>query len=208
MIVGFQEILSWFGSNSIEIAGTIAGIAGVWLTTKQIIWCWPVNLINVCSYIYVFFINQNFAYFGLQIFYLIFTIYGWYNWRYGGEGKGELKVSRMSLKMFAISFLILAAGGLLLGIILKQFTTDRLPFLDSFMSIGGVICTYLSARKLVENWLIWVVIDMISVGMFFYQSLYPTVVLYIFYSAIALYGYFQWRKDYFKTKQAQPSGSQ
>lgn len=197
-----NDIWFWITQNYIELTGTIAGIAGALLTTRQIIWCWPVNLVNVACYIYVFFVSRNFAYFGLQIFYLVITLYGWYHWRYGGEGESELKVSRLSMKMFLWFLVLVAAGTSALGFILDKYTADTMPFLGSLLSISALICTFLSARKLLESYLIWIVIDMISIGMFMYQKMYPTVVLFISYTSIAVYGYYLWKKDYLKRREA------
>lgn len=191
-----QDLLTWISNHSIELAGTVAGIAGVWLTTRQLVWCWPVSLINVLSYIYVFYVARLYADFGLQFFYLALTIYGWYNWLYGGEKKTKLAISRMTTVSFARYFVIGTAGFIFLGIMLDRYTDASLPYLDSLVSVWSIICTLLMAQKKLESWIIWVIVDSIYIGINIYKDLHITAVLYLFYTIIAAYGYFNWRRDY------------
>jgi len=197
-----HDLLFWLKANYIEVIGTLSGIAGVWLTTRQIIWCWPVSLVNVLCYVYVFFMTKLYADFGLQFFYLALIFYGWYHWIYGGKDRHELQVNRLSLKGFAIYFFTGSILTILTGILLARFTNASLPFLDSFLGVWSIICTLLMAKKIVENWLIWVVVDGIYIGMYIYKGLYPTSILYLLYALIALYGYFEWKKEYNKLNQA------
>ena len=190
------QILMWLGLNYIELLGALAGIIGVWLTARQIIWCWPVALVNVVIYIYVFFVSKLYADFGLQIFYLFMTLYGWYNWLYGGKNHHHLPVSRISLIRFLIYFIIGMPSVFLLGYLLKKYTDADYPYMDSFVSIWGIIGTYMMAKKIMEHWILWIIVDLTCVGIYFFKNLYATSILYFIFAILAIYGWQKWHKEF------------
>ena len=188
------QILTWLQANYVELIAAVAGIAGVWLTTRQIIWCWPVALVNVTLYIYIFFRSKLYADFGLQVFYLVLTLYGWYNWLYGGKDHKELPVSRLSVKVFLICLGIGIPAFILTGFMLRRFTDAALPFIDSFVAVWGIIGTWMMAKKMLENWILWIVVDLTCVGIYMVKGLYATAVLYFIFTILAVYGYRAWKK--------------
>ena len=190
------QILLWLGLNYIEVIGAFAGIIGVWLTARQIIWCWPVALINVVIYIYVFFISKLYADFGLQLFYLFMTIYGWYNWLYGGKNHHELPISRITFKSFLIFIITGIPSVFILGYLLKNYTDAAFPYWDSFVSIWGIIGTYMMAKKILEHWILWIIVDLICVGIYFFKDLYATSILYFIFTILAVYGLTKWRREF------------
>jgi nicotinamide mononucleotide transporter len=190
-----NDFVNWIIENYIEIIGVITGIAGVWLTTRQIIWCWPVGLINVLLYIYIFFVAKLYADFGLQIFYLVMTLYGWYNWKYGGKNHKELKVSRAGIKNIILYLIIGTVSFIAIGFILKKFTDAAYPYWDSLVSVWGIIGTYMQAKKQIENWIVWIIVDMNCVGIYICKDLLPTVALYFIFVLLAVIGFYKWKKD-------------
>ena len=190
------QVLLWLSLNYIEVIGAISGVVGVWLTARQVIWCWPVALINVLIYIYVFFISKLYADFGLQLFYFVMTIYGWYNWMYGGKDHHEPAITKISLKMFAFLFFVSLPSIFIVGYLLKNYTDAFFPYWDSFVSVWGIIGTYLMAKKIIEHWILWVIVDITCVFIYFFKGLYPTTILYFIFSILAIYGWLQWRKDF------------
>jgi len=191
-----QLFIDWVQINYIELIAAILGVVNVLLTIRQTIWCWPVGLANVVLYIYVFFISKLYADFGLQIFYLFITIYGWYNWLYGGSNHHKLeKVVHILPNTFLFSLLIGLSGQTVLGYLLYKYTDAAMPFLDSIVSVWGIIATYWLAKKYLENWIVWIIIDSISVGICIYKDLYPTSVQYFVFIVLAFVGYFQWKKS-------------
>jgi nicotinamide mononucleotide transporter len=189
------QILLWLSQNYIEIIGAISGILGVWLTARQIIWCWPVALINVVIYIYVFYISKLYADFGLQLFYFFMTLYGWYNWLYGGTSNHHLPISRITLKKFIFFFFIGMPAVLITGYLLKNYSDAAYPYWDSFVSVWGIIGTYMMAKKIIEHWILWIIVDITCVGIYFYKALYPTTILYFIFTILAVYGLLKWKKD-------------
>jgi len=189
------DFVSWISQHLLEIVGTISGIAGVWLTTRQNIWCWPVALVNVSIYIIVFHNAKLYADFGLQVFYFIMTIYGWLSWK-GVFSSGEAPpVSRLSLWKWAIFLAIGFLCTFFLGWMLETYTDASLPYFDSFTSVFGIIGTYLMARKIIDHWILWIVVDIICSIIYINKELYFTSGLYMVFTVLAIIGFVKWRKD-------------
>jgi nicotinamide mononucleotide transporter len=191
-------VLSWICSNYIEIGASLLGIIGVWLTTRQLIWCWPVGLLNVILSFYVFFVSRLYADVILQAFYFVMTLYGWYNWRYGGKGKTILHVSRITPRLLSALIIISIFSIALTGFLFSKFTDAALPYWDAGVAVWGVLCTWLQAKKILENWLIWIVTDLVCTGIYYYKELYAFTGLYFFFAVLAAYGFYAWRKDLIK----------
>jgi len=187
-------ILSWISENYYELIAAIAGILGVWLTAKQNILCWPVSLINVIFSVIVFFVAKLYAAVILQFFYFYITIYGWYKWHKGEENKAPLAVRKLKHKQRLFIPLFLLIGTSIVGVILDFYTDASLPYLDSFTTVGGIISTYMMARKIIEHWIVWIFLDTVSVSIYIYKGLYAFSLLYFIYCLMAIYGYFQWKK--------------
>ncbi len=191
-------VFEWIAKNYYEVIASIAGFIGVWLTARQNIWCWIIGLINVIFSIFVFFNAQFYAAVILQFFYLFITIFGWYNWHKGNKDGTPLKVSKLKTKGFYIIILIFILCVSIAGYVLDRYTGDPFPYLDSFATVGGIISTFLSARKIIENWLFWIFIDAVATGMYLSKGLYAFFILYFIYCIMAFYGYFQWKKSIVK----------
>jgi nicotinamide mononucleotide transporter len=195
--IEIMGILNWVLENYIETLAVITGIIGVYLTAKQFIWCWPIGIINVILSSYVFFVSNLYLSSLLQVFYLGMSIYGWINWRRVDNRK--LLVSKINLKLVFITFSAGIIASVIFGLIFKKFTNDPFPFADAFMMVWGVIATYFGARKIIEGWLIWIIIDLFSLIIYYLSGLYGFVLLYFVFCILAIYGYFEWRRDFVKT---------
>jgi nicotinamide mononucleotide transporter len=187
--------MEWMLTNYIEIIAAVLGVAGVWLTTKQIIWCWPVGLLNVILSIIVFFNSKLYADVTLQIFYLIMTLYGWYNWLWGGISKNHLPVRKIVKQEIVIMLLAGIIFSFVVGFLFSEYTDAALPYIDSFVAVWGVIATYAMAKKITENWIMWIIIDAVCVGIYFYKELYAFTALYFVFVVLAVYGLIEWKKE-------------
>ena len=178
----------------IEIAAALFGLACVCLAVRQNIWSWPVGIVNVALYFVVFQQARLYADMGLQVVYLALSLYGWYQWLYGGPGRKALPVSRTSGRRFAVLVLLGAAGAWLTGMLLARHTDASLPYLDSALTSTSLVAQWMMTRKLLESWLLWISVDIVYVGMFIHKSLYPTAVLYAVFTVLAVLGYAQWKR--------------
>jgi nicotinamide mononucleotide transporter len=179
--------------NPIEIIAAVFGVVSVFLSVKQNIWSWPTAIVNVGLYIFVFFESKLYADTGLQVVYVVLNAYGWYHWLYGGKNRTELPVSRTSARLGLFLVGLGAAGTAILGTILARNTDAALPYVDSMTTSTSLIAQWMMTRKLLENWIIWVAVDVVYIGMYIFKSLYVTAVLYLVFLILSAMGYFQWR---------------
>ncbi|RXQ97613.1 nicotinamide riboside transporter PnuC [Ancylomarina salipaludis] len=194
-------MLDWISANSVEIIGTLSGFIFLYLEIKQNKWLWPVGLFSALMYIYVFFVAKFYADMGLQFYYVFISIYGWFHWsRSKGQVEEELPVVSLGLGLFFK--LLLASLFIYIGIsfILVNYTDSPIPYWDSFTTALSIVATWMLARKILEQWLVWVLVDAVSMGLYLYKGLYPTSILFAFYTILALYGYYQWKKDLAKSQ--------
>jgi nicotinamide mononucleotide transporter len=181
--------------SSLELLAAITGAISVWLSVRQNIWSWPTAIVNVVLYALVFWNARLYADMGLQVVYAVLSIYGWYEWLYGGVGRTQLRVTRTTRPVAARLVLIAAAGSALLGTLLHRTTDAALPFMDSFLSSTSLVAQWMMTKKLLENWLVWIAVDVLYVGMFLFKGLYLTAGLYAVFLALAVRGYLDWRRS-------------
>jgi nicotinamide mononucleotide transporter len=193
--------MDWLSTHYIEVFGALTGILYVILEIRQSIWLWPLGLISSSVYIWVFFTSKFYADMSLQAYYVLISIYGWYWWLKGGEKKYDseaLPVTGISKKLaiiLAAVFILLFA---LIWFILVSYTDSPLPLGDAFTTALSVVATWMLARKIIEHWILWVVADLVSMALYIYKGLYPTVVLFAVYTLMAVIGYNEWRKTMLK----------
>jgi nicotinamide mononucleotide transporter len=196
--------MEWLRNNYIEVIGALAGLIYLYLEIKQNIWLWPLGIITSAFYIYVFFVSKFYADMGLQVYYLVISFYGWWHWLYGSKDiqKEELPITRTSAKQWIyISLVTLVLFGVMV-FILKKFTDSPVPIGDAFVTAWSITGTWMLAQKLIEHWWVWIVVNLISLGLFIWKDLYPTSILFFFYFTLAIYGYYQWRKEMDKVSLA------
>ena len=191
-----HNILFWIFQHYIEVLGTIFGLLYILLSIKENIWCWPAGLITSALYIYVFFTTKFYADMGLQVYYLIMSIYGWYHWMFGSKSKkqDDLEISKTNLKLAILLFLANAVLFIIISYILVNFTDSEIPYWDAFTTAASFVATWMLARKIIEHWIIWVIVDIVSLSLYVYKGLYPTVILFLVYTVLAVFGYLEWKK--------------
>lgn len=183
------------GADLFEIVGVATGILGVWLTTRQRIWCWPVGIVSVASFIVVFLRARLYGAMALQGVYVALLLYGWYAWTRGGEGHGALSVSRVTRRLGAVLLMLGAAASMLGGAWLRSRTDEALPWVDALTTSFSLVAQWMQARKLLENWLVWMAVDVLYVGMSLSQGLNLTAGLYAVYIGLAVLGFRDWRRS-------------
>ena len=192
----------------IEIFGVVTGIIYVILEVKQNRLLWPLGLLTSAIFVYIFFNGKFYADMGLQVYYVLISIYGWYYWSRGGEksGSGELPVVRGNRKQLFILSLIFAVSWIGIYFLLNSLTDSTVPLGDSFTTALAIVATWMLARKIIEHWFLWIVANLVSIALYIYKGLYPTVILYVVYTAMAVYGYLEWKKS-IKTEMADEAGA-
>lgn len=192
-----HNILLWISENYIEVLGSAFGLLYILFSIKQNIWCWPIGFITSALYVYVFFVTKFYADMGLQVYYLVMSLYGWYHWMFGARSKKQdaLKISVTNLKLGIYLFLANGILFIFIAYILINFTDSPIPYWDAFTTAASFVATWMLARKIIEHWIIWVVVDAVSMGLYIYKGLYPTVILFAVYTVLAVLGYIEWKKE-------------
>lgn len=198
MIDWLNQTISILGilTTPLEILGFIAGAICVYLNTKQNVLGWFFGIINAVLYAAVFWKVALYADMGLQGYYFVTSIYGWWMWKFGGVAHDELKVSKTPKSMYPLFLLIFIAATLSWGFFLGRFTNASLSYLDSALTIASLMAQWMMAKKYLENWIVWIVADVWYVGMYFYKDLHLTAILYFIFLILATKGYVDWKKDY------------
>ena len=194
----------WQHQTWLEIIGVITGLLCVYLAALNNIWNWPTAIISVGIYIFIFLDARLYADMGLQVYFLAMNIYGWYFWSKKQATELKTPVALITLRQAIISVLIVAVVTPSLGFLLIKlspilhYKPASFPYLDSFCTACSLVGQVFLARKVLENWLIWIFVDIIYVGVYLFKGLDLTAVMYAIYVGIALLGYIDWRKDYKK----------
>tara|TARA_B100000401_G_C52696269_1_gene666862 strand:- start:347 stop:943 length:597 start_codon:yes stop_codon:yes gene_type:complete len=178
-----------FNWSYIESIAVIFSITYVILAAKQNLWCWAFAAISVILYIYICFSAQLFAETGLQCFYLIMAAYGFYSWK---KPKKTLSIKQLKASSHLLIILVGGILAFLLGFYFTTYTSAKIPIVDSFTTIFSIIATYMITQKILENWLYWIIIDAVSIYLYFSRELHLTSMLFLLYTIIAIFGYFSW----------------
>lgn len=211
--------MNWIYNNWIEIFGAAAGIIYVFLEIRQNILLWPVGIVTSAVYIYVFFTGKIYADMSLQGYYLVISFVGWYWWirgtslqrsqstqehqdRRGEEDvkmeKGVLRVTRINFRtgiiLACVFFLLLS----IMWLVLSRLTDSPVPLWDSIITSLSIVATWMLARKIYEHWFLWIVVNILSAGLFLTRGLFPTMILYLVYFIMSFVGLAEWKRTMIK----------
>jgi nicotinamide mononucleotide transporter len=185
---------AWHETSWIEMAAAGLALAYVLLAIAQRLSCWFAAFISSALYVWVFFTAHLYMDSILQAFFAVMAIYGFWQWQYG-KGGAALAVTRWPLSRHALAALGIVALSLLTWFLLRRYTPAALPFLDSLVTWSSVFATFLVARKVYENWHWWLLIDSVSLCVFYSRHLYLTVLLYGLYVILSVVGLREWRRS-------------
>ncbi|CAN5433055.1 nicotinamide riboside transporter PnuC [soil metagenome] len=202
VINAFQDW--WHQQSWIELIGVLTGFLCVILAALNKIWNWPIAIISVTLYIFIFYDKQLYADMGLQVYFLVTNIYGWYFWSKKGTVEIKTPVLLITTRqaLYAIALIMAVTPSLGFALIklapVLHYTPASYPYLDSFCAACSLVAQFYMARKVLENWLLWIFVDIIYVGIYVAKGLQPTAIMYAGYVIIALLGYIDWKKEYKK----------
>ena len=195
-----------------EALGFIVGLLYLYWEYQADMKVWIAGIIQPALSIYVYYEAGLYADFGINIYYLILALYGWVMWKYGdrlkrvrhkrdeaGNEKAELPITRMSLRNWGLQALSFALWFVIIGWILINFTNSNVPWWDSFTTAASIVGMWMLARKYLEQWWVWIAVDVVCAGLYVYKGIYFYATLYALYTVIAFFGYFKWRRLMRKT---------
>ena len=191
-------ICAWLashGTSCLEVVAVAFGIVSVFLSVREHIWSWPTALVNVALYTVLFYRTGLYSDMGLQVVYFVLSIYGWYQWLYGGAGKTELQVSRAPRGVWIAVSVIGVAFWAVDGYATSHLPNVSLPYVDAATTTVSLVAQYFMTRKYLENWTLWILVDVVYVGMLMFKGLNLTAFNYAIYLVLAVMGYVAWRKS-------------
>jgi nicotinamide mononucleotide transporter len=196
-----ETFIHWFIVHWVENLAVVTGLLYIWLSVKQNIGCWIFGILSSILYLYVFFVSKIYADMALQLYYIAMAIYGWIHWARADANKAytkELQVSKLNMKQALVLLGITLVLWVVMAQVLTFYTDSPIPWIDAFTTAFSITATWMLARKILEHWIIWIVVDFISVGLYFYRGLYSSIFLFIIYTLLAYLGYIEWHKAWKK----------
>lgn len=193
--IDWLKIQNYLLNSYLELAATIFGFIYIFYSIKGDIRLWIFGLLTSGLFAWVFFKSKVYADMGIQIYYVVVSIYGWIHWFfYREQKKKKIPIKNLTGIQWIFTFLSIMILFGIIGVFLDKCTDSDIPYWDAFTTAAGIIATWMLARKIIEQWLIWIVADFISVILYIYKDLYFSAILMAFYTILAVIGYFEWRK--------------
>jgi nicotinamide mononucleotide transporter len=186
------ELQAW---SPIELCAATLALLYLVLAARQNPWCWPSALVSTAIYLWLFYERQLYQQALLQLFYIAMAVYGWWHWRGAGTVSEPLRVSRWKMRQHAMAAGIVLVLTASTGWAEARFTNAPFPYLDAFTTWGSVITTWMVARKVLENWLYWLLVDSVMVYLSYLAGLPATTLLFVIYLGIVIAGFFAWRRS-------------
>ena len=192
------------GTSPLEIAAFFLGLANITLLMRRSIWNYPFGIAMVTLYFFIFRDAKLYSDMLLQPFFFGVQLYGWWYWLQGNmAADGHVNVRRLQSKQMLVYGVAALVGIAALGTVMDRYTDAALPYPDATTTVLSVIAQILLARRYLENWVVWIVVDVLAIGIYGVKGLYPTMVLYALFLGLATGGFIMWRQAYLqRTAQA------
>lgn len=191
-----QTLFAQFLTTSTwEAIGAALGLAYLLLAVRRNLLCWLCAFISTAIYLVLFARAALYMQSLLQVFYLVMAVYGFLDWRKGRTAEGEVLIRSWAVRQHVLAAAFVVVATLVNGWLLAEQTNAAAPYLDSFVTWGSVVTTWMVARRVIENWLYWIVVDALAAYLYFTQGLMATTLLFVIYLGVVIRGYFAWRRE-------------
>jgi nicotinamide mononucleotide transporter len=191
-----SEITAWLAAHWLETVGTAFGLVAVWLQTREHIWSWPTAIVNVAIFFVVFWQSKLYADSVLQLYYLATSVYGWWAWLHGGANRTALHVSRATPRLWMILIPAVLVSGGIVGYFLDRYTDSPVPYLDAVLTTTSFAAQWMITRKILENWIVWIVANIVYVPLLITRGLPVTAIQYFVFLILAVLGYASWKRSW------------
>lgn len=181
-------------TSTIEFLAVVTGIASVWFSKQEKILVYPFGIISVGLYIYITYQYKLYADTGINAYYLLMSVYGWYNWKHTQIGANQIPISKSSLRGNVFNISTMLAAFFLLWIVLSQNTDSDVPAWDALTTSFAVTAMYLMAQKKIEHWYFWIGTNLTSIPLYIYKGLPFTSFQFFVFGCIAVFGLISWRR--------------
>ena len=179
---------------TLEIIGAMISLLYLRLEYKANILLWPVGVITPLIYIYIFFASKIYAMMGINVYYLFASLYGWYCWNRNHTGEQGFQITRLPLHLVWKLVMIFTGLFVLITWILVTQTDSPIPYGDAATTALSIVAIWMLTHKYAEQWLVWLVVNTISSGLYFWMDLFPTSILFFIYAVVSVLGYLKWKK--------------
>lgn len=177
----------------LEIVATVSGLIHVFLLTREKIIAWPFGILTVALYVYIFYSTRLYSDAILHIFYIALNSFGWYNWARRRGNQEEVVISRLLPSQLALSTGVITVGALCWGYIMFTYTDADFAYFDAFIIVASLLAQYLLTQKKIDNWVMWIIVDLVAIPIYFLKGLYFTSGLYVVYLLLCISGLLTWR---------------
>lgn len=178
--------------SNLEIIAVLISVIAVTLTVRRHMLCWPFNLLAYVLYAFIFYDYKLYGETILQLFFMGLAVYGFWQWKKGQEQDHEIRIAQLSMKTMLPQLLVTAIAGVVFGAALRFLSDAAVPWLDAQLVAFSLLATYWTSRKHIATWVLWVIVDIVYVGMFIYKDLILTAGLYAAFVLLAAYGWYSW----------------
>jgi nicotinamide mononucleotide transporter len=189
VLQAIKSISAW------EATAVVLALAYLVLAIRENIYCWFAAIVSTSIYIVLMYQAGLYMESILQVFYIAMAVYGWYSWTHGEGPDHRLPVSSWPLNRHAAPLALILLLTLASGFVLSRYSDAAMPYLDSFTTWGAIVTTWMVAKKILQNWHYWFIIDSVSVYLYVSRGLWLTALLFILYLALIVIGYREWRKS-------------
>jgi nicotinamide mononucleotide transporter len=186
--------MDFLANHWLDIVTTVLGLAYILLEYKASVWMWLVGFMMQALGIVLYYQKGLYADCGMEFYYLVMTVYGYWRWIHGSKENKELKITHFPKKMILPWLAIIAAVWLVIYLLLINFTNSTVPVADSFTTALSIIGIWALAHKYLEQWFIWIAVDVVTCALYFYKDIPFKASLYALYVIIAIFGYRKWLK--------------
>lgn len=183
-------------TTTLEWIAVATGLLSVWYSMKENIWVYPTGIVSVLIYVYIAYMYKLYADMGVNFYYFIMSVYGWYYWLHPkSDDREQVRVTMNNRKENLISAALTIGSFSILYFVLSNFTDSDVPFWDSLTTCFAILGMYLMARKKLESWVAWIITDLISIPLYFYKELVLTSFQFLVFTLIAIGGYISWKRS-------------
>ncbi len=183
-----------FATSTIEWIAVVTGIASVWCSMKENILVYPFGIISVLIYVYLAFQYTLYADMGVYAYYFVMSVYGWYHWKNTNGERDQIPITTNNVREWIITVVLLISSFILLVFVLMKFTDSDVPIWDAATTCFAITGMWLMAQKKLENWVMWIITDFISIPLYFYKGLVLTSVQFFLFTILAFAGFIAWKK--------------
>jgi len=180
--------------SALELFAAFLGVINVTLVARRNILNYPVGIVMVALYAKIFFDARLYSDASLQIYFLVIQVYGWWHWSRGVVEDGEVKVETLTSRQRVMVLAGTIVASLVVGWFMATMTNAAAPWMDATVAGMSVVAQWLLSIRKLENWVLWIAVDVIGIGLFTWRGLYPTAVLYVIFLGLAIWGLLSWRK--------------